>query len=556
MHRKLFLSLILVIGLLVSSSPAIATQRKNPKASKSSTQAPNHGNANFITTAQLKDYLDFIASDELEGRDTPSKGLDVAARFIATNLSRWGLKPGGDNGTFFQKMPMRRDKIKPKETFLEINGERFKYGEDFFSNPASGSATTSAVYVGHGWLIKSKNINPYEKVDIKDKLVVFLGGTLPQGASFNDLSGKEGEDWDSPWSYAKKHGAKALIAVPSYTTLTQWEQLSQNSVERGRTVFEKFENVDRNPLPIITLSVRALELLFRAERAAANSLFYQVSATNKIESFELSTNKTISFNIAVDSQKLSTRNVIGILEGQDPVLKNEYVALGAHYDHVGINPNITGDNIYNGADDDGSGTVAILSIAEAMARGQRPKRSVLFVWHTGEEKGLLGSRYFTENPTVPLDQIVTQLNLDMVGRSKQENDNKPMNKDLSTSDEIYVIGSKMLSSELGQISELVNASFLNLKFNYRYDDPKDPNRFFYRSDHYNYARKGIPIIFYFDGVHEDYHRVSDSVDKIDFDKLEKVSRTVFATAWELANRPTRPIVDKQLPAETMTNEDE
>jgi len=179
----------------------------------------------------------------------------------------------------------------------------------------------------------------------------------------------------------------------------------------------------------------------------------------------------------------------------------------------------------------------------------RPKRSILFVWHCGEEKGLWGSRYFTEYPTVPIKQIVAQLNMDMIGRSKVEGDTKASNKELSGPNTIYVIGSTMMSTELGEIVNSVNKSYLNLTYDTRYDDPKDPNRFFYRSDHINYARKGIPIIFFFDGVHEDYHRKSDTADKIDYQKMEKITRTVYMTAWEIANRAARLKVDKPLPAQ-------
>jgi Zn-dependent M28 family amino/carboxypeptidase len=210
--------------------------------------------------------------------------------------------------------------------------------------------------------------------------------------------------------------------------------------------------------------------------------------------------------------------------------------------------NAEGDKIFNGADDDGSGTVATMAIAEALAKSpERPKRSVLFVWHAGEEKGLWGSEFFTDNPTVPVEQIVTQLNIDMIGRSKKEGDNNPANKDLTGPNELYVIGSKKMSADLGNLSEEVNKHYLNLAFNYKYDDPTDAERFFYRSDHYNYAKKGVPIIFYFSGVHEDYHGLADTADKIDYQKMEKVTRTVFAMMWRLANAPVRPKVDTPLP---------
>ncbi len=256
------------------------------------------------------------------------------------------------------------------------------------------------------------------------------------------------------------------------------------------------------------------------------------------------------------TESIFTQNVVGILEGSDPVLKNEYVAVGAHYDHVGMNPFFPGpDKIWNGADDDGSGTVAVMAIAKAFAEGAlKPKRSMLFIWHAGEEKGLWGSEYFADNPTVPINSIITELNIDMIGRYQNAGDeNHPQNKNLPKQGEVFSIGSKMMSTELGEVSEQVNNSFLKLNFNYKYDDPKDPEQFFYRSDHFNYAKKGIPIIFYMDGSHADYHQVTDSVEKINFESMEKVVKTIFATGWTLANRATRPVVDKPLPASVIGN---
>jgi Zn-dependent M28 family amino/carboxypeptidase len=206
--------------------------------------------------------------------------------------------------------------------------------------------------------------------------------------------------------------------------------------------------------------------------------------------------------------------------------------------------------VFNGADDDGSGTTALLAMAEALAHATvRPKRSTLFVWHCGEEKGLWGSRYFTNYPTVPIDHIIAQLNIDMIGRSRKDDDTNPRNNSLTGPNAVYVIGSTMMSTELGELTQSINKAYLNLTFDLRYDDPADPNRFFYRSDHYNYARKGIPIIFFFDGVHEDYHQLGDSPDKIDYGKMQKITRTIYLMLWELGNRPTRPKVDKPLPAQ-------
>jgi Zn-dependent M28 family amino/carboxypeptidase len=554
MNRVKVIGLVL-IGATLALSPAAYGQRKGEKKSAAAaapSAATAHGAADYISAQQLKDYLAFIASDEMEGRDTPSRGLDTAAKFIATHLSRWGLKPAGDDGSYFQRIALTQNKIDSALSYVEINGQRFKFGEDFLAGPPAGAASGPLVYAGHGWVIKSRNIDAFQGLDVKDKIVILNGGRLPKGVNFNELSGKRGEDWEFPEDAARKRGAKGVIFVPNFQSLSNWDRRRQTFLDRGFSSVDKFQTRNNDSFPMITASVKLLNALFQGEKQSAGDVFNRSAANDAVEPFELKTDKKVSFTVALKTAPAATQNVIAVLEGSDPVLKNEYVAIGAHYDHVGVGDPATGDAIYNGADDDGSGTVATLALAEAFARGPRPKRSILFVWHAGEEKGLWGSRYFTENPTVPIGQIITQLNIDMIGRTRKEND-KPANMTLLKPGEIYLIGSKMMSAELGELSESVNKSYLNLTFNYKYDDPNDPERFFYRSDHYNYARKGIPIIFYFSGVHEDYHRPSDSIEKIDYQNMEKITRAICATAWELANRPTRPRVDKPLPLEGSEN---
>lgn len=229
-----------------------------------------------------------------------------------------------------------------------------------------------------------------------------------------------------------------------------------------------------------------------------------------------------------------SENILAFIEGTEK--PNEIIVISAHYDHVGTKDGV----VYNGADDDGSGTVALMEIAEAFKQAQKlgkaPKRSILFLHVTGEEHGLLGSKYYSENPIFPLENTVVDLNIDMIGRSDKENEGKNY---------VYVIGSEMLSSELKKINENANNVTNKLELNYKYDDPKDPQRLYYRSDHYNFAKHGIPVAFYFDGIHEDYHKPTDDPDKIDYSLLQKRAQLVFATAWELANRKDRIVVDKK-----------
>jgi hypothetical protein len=554
-----------LISALMMSPFAVYGQTSAKKSNAAPT--PARGHVEGITAAQMKDYLTFIASDELEGRDTPSRGLDIAALYIASHLSRWGLKPAGDNGTYFQPIRLRKTKIDPATTQVQVNNQSFVYGQDFLASPVAGRATAPLVYVSHGWMVKSKNINAYKDVDIKDKFII-TSLAPPKDVTPDSFSGKQGEDWANAYIYAQRHGAKGIILIAGFQTLSNWEHSRRSALEKGTVSLEEAATelpaalsvyAPPKTMPTVYAPPKMLAALFQGEKQNGATIFNRAMSGDPVEPFELNPNKRITVEVGVNTEPAVTKNVVAVLEGSDPALKNEYVAVGAHYDHVGAGLPGPGegrapgkdpaDLIYNGADDDGSGTVSIMAMAEAFAKGPRPKRSILFVWHAGEEKGLWGAKHFTEHPTVPIHQIITQLNIDMIGRAKKEGDTNPENKDLARQGEVFVIGSKMMSTELGEISEAVNRSYLNIGFNYKYDDPKDPNQYFFRSDHFHYAQKGVPIIFYFDGEHEDYHRPSDHVDKIDFEQMEKIARTIYATAWELANRAQRPRVDKSLPTE-------
>ncbi len=517
--------------------------------------------AEMITAAQLKDYLYYVASDEMGGRDTPSQGLDLTAKFMGTLLSRWGFKGGGGDGSFYQKMDMHRDIVNPASTVANLGGQNLVYGTDFFANPFAGSvAGVPMVFGGNGWLIKSKGIEPYKDVDVRGKIAVIYSENFPRGATFQELfaSGKQGVDWADPMTYARMSGAAGLIVVASPNVEKNW-QMIRPLRERSGYVVDKLQEPGDKPLPTLYLSRKAAENLFRGEASDLNKIteIFNKNPTTEnptlvpMPTFAFSADKKADVSVVTTQEKATTQNVVAIWEGSDPVLKNEYVAIGAHYDHDGIRPNAPGDDkIWNGADDDGSGTVAVLAIAETLAKvAKRPKRSILFVWHAGEEKGLWGSEYFNKFPTVDIKNVVTQLNIDMIGRSKKPGDTDKRNAELSGENDIYVIGSEMMSSTLGAITKGTNDQYLQLGYNYKYDDPKDKNRFFFRSDHFNYAVNGIPIVFWFDGVHADYHQASDSADKIDYEKMEKVTRTIFLTLWEIADLKERPKVDKQLPPE-------
>ena len=548
-----FLSALVLTSVLVTTFPATVPgtfAQRAEKSKKAAASVTAQRGVDTIAANQMKDYLTFIASDEMEGRDTPSRGLDTTAKFLAMNLSRWGFKPAGDNGTFFQRIELLRNRTDGGKTKVEFNERVLTLGTDYIPGRA-GNVSGQLVYAGNGWLMKSKEMDAYKDMDPKGRIAIVFGApnSRPRGTSMADF-GKQGQDYMNAADYARSKGVVGLIYVADSQYLANWQRNLQMTTQRGSTVVAKFQNVTGPSLPSIVISLEMANALLAGESQTA-AIIANAGSGALPASFLMNDSKKVTLNVASSTETIPTQNVVAVWEGSDPQLKSEYVAIGAHYDHVGSGCLPAGeDTICNGADDDGSGTTAMLAMAEALAKAPtRPKRSILFVWHCGEEKGLWGSRYFTEYPTVPINAIVAQLNMDMIGRTKADGDTNTRNKDLTGPNGIYVIGSTMMSTELGDIVNAVNKSYLNLTFDTRYDDPKDPNRFFYRSDHYNYAKKGIPIIFFFDGVHEDYHRKSDTADKIDYQKMEKVTRTVYMTAWEIANRPARLKVDKPLPAQ-------
>lgn len=542
--RKNLFALILAIGLLL---PTLAIGQTAVKITPQEKKI-----AEGITADQLKDYLYFVASDEMEGRDTPSRGLDTTAKFIATLLDRWGFKPAGDDGTYFQKIALHTESTDPANNTLKIGDQTYTINNDFFRITGTGDVNAPMVFVGHGWQVRSKNVDAYQGVDVRGKVVVLYSDgfpspnsptRLPNGLTRADLAGKRGVDWFDPLTYARQNGAAGVIVLASPQAQASWDGIQQYFA-RGIMYPEKLR--DEPPpqqtqasLPVFLVSTKVSEAILTGESG------------NKESTAAFNINKSANIHAASKADTKWTQNVVAIWEGRDPVLKNEMVAVGAHYDHVGMNPLAPGpDKIWNGADDDGSGTVSVLSIAEALSKAPvRPKRSVLFVWHCGEEKGLWGSEYFNKFPTVDIKNVIAQLNIDMIGRSRKADDTNPKNKELSGENEVYVIGKDMMSSTLGSVVDATNKGYLNIKYDTRYDDPKDPNRFFFRSDHFNYAHNGIPITFWFDGVHEDYHQPGDEPQKIDYNKMEKVARTIFLTLWELTDIKTRPAIDKQLPKE-------
>lgn len=489
-------------------------------------------NAGAITPARLKAHLEFIASDEMEGRDTPSRGLDIAALYVETELKLWGLKPMGDDGGYLQRYGVIKPTVDAAATTLDFAGKPRTYGADFYAmSTDGGSAEGPMVFVGDGYVVPRLGLDPYQKIDVKGKVVV-VNGARPKGITRQDRAG----GMLDAFAAAAKNGALGVVVVPNNDSMDFFASRAAASTKVGlpRVEFQ----AQTSSVPVVVASKDLATEIFAGEKEDYEQIL-KGADTGETTPFALVASKTIKFHTAVDMQREMAENVVAMVPGSDPKLSAEFVAMSAHLDHLGVR----NGKIYNGADDDGSGTVSILELAHAFATGARPKRSMLFIWHSGEEKGLWGSSYYSGHPTIDLKKMVTDLNIDMIGRSKAPGDTKKANAVLTGPNEIYVVGSYMLSKELGDRCKQVNDKMYKLALNYKYDDPKDTERIYYRSDHYNYASKGIPIAFFFDGVHEDYHQPTDKVAKIDFEKMSKVARTVYGIAWTIGNDRKRLPVD-------------
>lgn len=468
-----------------------------------------------INAAVLREDLTILASDALEGRETGSRGQKMAAAFIKAHFESLGLA-GPVDGDYTQ--PVTLYTSIPGEIYVRAGDRRFMNFEDIVYYGAADSDTEVSaplVFAGNGSAEELKDL------DIAGKCVLIK---IQKEGGFRE-----------PISAAREKNARMVFLYnEDEAAFLELRNQFRNYLSGGTLSLKKPEKAAGGgqgvffiPESVATALMNTTPEKLRAATAAGA----RKNALKKIKP------STVAFKTEMVVKTIKSDNVLGYLEGTDK--KDELIVITAHYDHIGMLKSGTGDLINNGADDDGSGTVGVLALATAFSNakenGDGPRRSILFMTVTGEEKGLLGSDYYTQNPVFPLENTMVNLNIDMVGRSD------PQHKD--SAPYVYVIGSDKLSTQLHEISERVNRENLNLEFDYTYNDQNHPDRLYYRSDHWNFAKNNIPIIFYFDGIHEDYHKPSDEVDKIEFDLLEKRIRTIFFTAWELANMDQRLVPD-------------
>ena len=497
--------------------------------------------ATSISASDLSQHLHVLASDEYEGRETGKKGQKMAAEYISTHFREIGLaSPVKTDQPYYQTFELEESSW--KNATLKVKNQTFTFLKDLYVQgdvATNGDQKLDLVFAGYG--IEAPNYSDYQHLDVNGKTVVILSGE-PTDAKGNYLvSGNKeasnwGEDYRTKVRAALAKGAKNVIVVS-----TDSEAQFQSTINRLKHWLENpnlsLPEKKSNRPAAIFVSQQAGAALLNSNAKKLQNYLTSVKQAGKPVASTFKPSQEVTFNAAKNRAAIATENILGYLEGTDK--KDEIIVITAHYDHVGMDPTLKGDQIFNGADDDGSGTSAVLELAQAFSEaaqaGYKPRRSLLFMTVTAEEKGLLGSEYYISNPVFPLEKTVANLNIDMIGRLDKEHENNPKY--------VYVIGSDKLSSELHTINEEANQKYTQLDLDYKFNDENDPNRFYYRSDHYNFAKNGIPVAFYFNGVHEDYHQPGDEVDKILFDKMETITRLVFHTAWELANREERIKVD-------------
>lgn len=526
MNKVLFAGLFIAMSCN-SAQHTQGTTSSNEAQNEVATHKQRVAYGETITEADLKKHLYIYASDEFEGRNTGEPGQKKAVEYIKNYYQDINVAAAQGGEKYFQKVPMEINGI-PSGT-ITVGDADYTLGEGIITFSTIPNQSFDIVYAGYG--IETEDYSDYKDLDVKGKYILFKIGE-PKDANGNYIL--TGSDQPSVWSnwretlsqrvdIATAKGAEGIIYY------------DDQYYERSKRRYDYFIQSETGGNMALKSDEKKLPYIF-VNKAVATSIYPEIDSNNTAQDLE----EQITLNVKSVTKDVDSENVVAFIKGKSK--PNEYVVISSHLDHVGVDP--SGD-VFNGADDDGSGTVAMLEIAEAFkkaeADGNGPERSIVFLHVTAEEKGLFGSQYYTDHPIFPLANTVADLNIDMIGRIDPERE--------GDRNYIYLIGSDKLSTELHELSEAVNKEYTQIELDYTYNDENDPNRFYYRSDHYNFAKHNIPIIFYFNGTHEDYHKVTDTPDKINYDLLRNRARLVFQTAWEVANRPDRLVVDKATPQE-------
>ncbi|HET8622417.1 MAG TPA: M28 family peptidase [Gemmatimonadales bacterium] len=500
----------LLVTITVSGVPLVSVVAQAPKPAVKPVASPRPAGAVSasasaaltITADDVRRRVGVIADDSMMGRDTPSRGLDLTAQYVADEFQRLGLMPGGDDGTFFQRYAITRRKVDIDSSVVTLRGRgaEWRFPLNATARLAQGNVPAAAITGNVIFFGGAVSAADAAKVPFRDRIVIVIADEAREGTQ--------------ALLQALVTGGAAAILLPSGVDSATFA--SRIPIQtRERVAVE----LGGSQPPIVLLFSGPLG---RALAAAGVNLAETRAAPSAMVRELPDLTAELALREIIVSKVLAP-NTIGVLEGTDPRLKSEYVLFTAHMDHIGITPG-TADSVNNGADDDASGTVGVIELAEAFSQaGARPKRSLAFMTVSGEEKGLWGSEFWSEHPTVPIKNVVANVNMDMIGRN--------------WADTIVAIGRE--HSDLGATLARVNQQHPELRMT-AIDDCWPEERFYFRSDHYNFARKGVPILFFFNGVHEDYHQPSDAPPKINAEKESRILRLVYYLGREVANAAQRP----------------
>ena len=512
-----------------------------------------------ITISNLESHLYFLAADELMGRATGEPGLEIAANYLASQAKKIGLKAVEDNHDYFQNYIIEENSIDLTKSKISISSplkDTAVIKDEFYLlvPPVFKDLDISGeiVFAGYGVNSEKFNYNDFSEVDVIDKIVLIMNrapmdesGNKPK---FDDLNWNDLQNFSYKYAYISSLQPKAILIVldpkSGYNCLSD----INSSLSKYLSSSKKLKGVEDPYSLFYTMATRVF-LIHRnvadkiLEGTGMDLVTLQKIIDDSLEphSFPIP-QKTINIQLRINKKDLHVRNIFGVIEGSDPELKNEYLLYIAHYDHLGTD--FTGD-VYNGADDNASGSTALLEMAEAfLLEENKLKRSIGFLWVSAEEIGLFGSKYYAENPVIPLNQTAAVINLDMVGRTRTLQDTGTV-----MGDELSILGGDSIGVLGGLQSKIlmdINKQTLlemNMSGDYTYNDPDHPDMYFFRSDHINFVRHDIPVLFYSTGTHKDYHQVTDSPDKIDYNKLKKVTDFTFMVGYNIASYKGKIVVD-------------
>ena len=498
-----------------------------------------------LSEQEARTWLTYLASDALQGREVFTEGYGMAATYVSDHLASWGVKPLGDEGTFLQSVKQRTYKVARRSSVTIRAGGRsqtFRHGDHVSFPLESGGSQklefSSFILVSESRLAGRTAADIAHRQDLRGKLVIYL----PEQAGSSLRRDAAGEDLDLPTVMVRRLGAAAVITFIPEPPPRRTARGTSDSGEVQTSQLTTVRRVDGPVAPSITADENVLDFMFSGGGEPFSALRARAS---QAEPLPATSGPAVTVTFSVDNtfdvtSTQLTENVVGMVEGSDPALKDTYVIFGAHLDHVGyargteakgkVNNPIAEDRIWNGADDNGSGSVGLLGLARTFATGPRPRRSVVFVWHAGEETDLIGSRYMVSFPVVSLDRVQAMFNIDMIGRNR---DNRS-----SEENTVYVIGADRISTDLhNALVETNRALARPMTLNFEFNDPADVESFYTRSDHYSYAAMGIPVAFFFCGTHDDYHANSDTADRILYPKLLRVADLIYRVGFRVADAP-------------------